>query len=231
MTRILIVESNSRELLAQGKSAASFFVTTLLGLDAALELEIVAPYAGGVLLPETADGVVFTGSGVDWATDAAEAAPLRAAMEASFGAGRPVWGSCNGLQLAAVVLGGQVGTSVKGREDGLALNIRPSVSGLRHPLLAGRVPGYSAPCVHRDEVSVVPAGAEVLAGNRHSAVQVLSYERDDVCFWGTQYHPEMRFADVASVCPSKVEGDEPTFEARTLELRNWLSHVRASGGR
>ena len=82
---------------------------------------VVNPYEGILNADDFAgvDGVVFTGSGVSWSTDAPEAACQRAAMELAFDAGLPSWGSCNGMQLAAVVLGGQVAASPNGL--GLAL--------------------------------------------------------------------------------------------------------------
>lgn len=52
------------------------------------------------------DGIVFTGSSVGWNTDDTRAAPLAAVMRDGFAAGVPTLGSCNGMQLAASVLGG-----------------------------------------------------------------------------------------------------------------------------
>lgn len=228
MTHIMIVESNSPDLLAQGRSASAFFVSTFQAFAADLHLSIAAPYAGSEVSFEGVDGVVFTGSGVEWSTDAPEAAPLRATMEACFAAGRPAWGSCNGLQLAAVVLGGGVGICAAGHEVGLAKGVALNGAGRAHAMMAGRVDGYCVPCVHRDEVSVLPDGAEVLAGNGHSKVQAMVYEQGGVRFWGTQYHPEMTLADVAACSPSAVTGEEPGFEARVLELRNWVAHVRGA---
>lgn len=226
MTHILIIESNTPALLAKGKSAASYFVQTFQAIAPELRLSVVSPYAGTEVSFDGVDGAVFTGSGVEWSTDAAEAAPLRVVMAQCFDAGRPAWGSCNGLQLAAVVLGGGVGASVRGREDGLARDVQMNAVGAQHAMMAGRTNGYCVPCVHRDEVSGVPEGAEVLAGNGHSAVQAMVYEREGVSFWGTQYHPEMSLADVAACSPTKVMGEEPDMSARTLELRNWLAHVQ-----
>lgn len=250
--RILIVESNSRALLAEGRSGAMSFVRTLLAIAPECALEIVAPYAAAFdpSAARDADGVIFTGSGVMWATDAPEAAPLRNAMEQVFAQSIPSWGSCNGLQLAAVVLGGGVGASAKGREDGLARDVQLMEPG--HAMMSGRQNGYAVPCIHRDEVTKVPTGAQVLAGNAHSPVQAMVYEQDGVSFWGTQYHPEMTLADVADchwdpdlvATLSQAETSEEAarqvgtshaeqqHETRATELRNWiqmLKHRAASG--
>ena len=64
-------------------------------------------------------------------------------------------------------------------------------------MLADRPKIYSALAVHRDEVEEVPDGAEVLASNGMSRVQVMVVERDGVDFWGVQYHPEFEFRTLA----------------------------------
>ena len=173
MTRILIVEGNSPSLLAQGVApAARPFVRTFGSLAPDLILRHAAPYDRPLTRADLdADGVVFTGSGDSWSADAPQAAPQRAAMRAAFDAGLPVWGSCNGLHLATVVLGGAVGPSPNGQEAGWARDIRIRQP---HPMLAQRQDGFAAPCIHRDEVRRAPSGACVLAGNSHSAVQAMA---------------------------------------------------------
>ncbi|WP_299348475.1 type 1 glutamine amidotransferase [uncultured Shimia sp.] len=258
MTTILIVESNSSDLLARGKSAASLFVRTFQMLDPSLTLKVACPYAGPLSkdVYDGVDGVVYTGSGVDWATNAPEAAPLRAEMERTFQQNRPVWGSCNGLQLAAVVLGGDVGASPNGFEIGPAKNITRSELGAAHAMMAGRSDGWAVPCVHRDEVQKLPEGATLIAGNPHSPVQAMVYEANGVEFWGTQYHPEMSMADVAASTGGRgvfsggqdltadlaiADTDEDAaqrlgtstsdlaLDTRARELINWLNHVKAQG--
>ncbi len=256
MITILIVEGNTPELLAAGKSAASFFLKTFQALDPTLTLKVVCPYAGPVDagVYDDVQGIVHTGSGVDWATNAPEAAPLRAEMERTFAQNRPVWGSCNGLQLAACVLGGDVGASPNGYEIGPARNITRSEAGAAHAMMAGRADGWAVPCVHRDEVQKLPQGATLIAGNSHSPVQAMVYEANGVDFWGTQYHPEMSMADVAASTGGRRlfgSGQDLTADLaiadtdddaarrigtsaaalrltiRARELGNWLGHVRA----
>ncbi len=258
MTSILIIESNTPDFLAKGKSGAVPFVRALQMVAPDARIVVACPYAAP--LREDAldgiDGVVFSGSAVSWATDAEEAAPLRSAMELVFDAGRPSWGSCNGLQLAAVVLGGAVGASPNGMEIGLATEIVPTEAGQRHPMMAGREDGYCVPCIHRDEVQRLPGGAVVLAGNAHSPVQAMAYEADGVDFWGAQYHPEMSAGDVGAIIGNGAFPEEAALGAalreadaapdavvrlggktdslvpqvRTRELANWLHHVRARMG-
>ncbi len=256
---ILVVDSNPRDLnhrleLLGGEALGDGFAGVLWALDAGVMTTVVGPYDG-----ETAadlsryDGVVFTGSSVSWNTDDEQAAPLAAVMQEAFGHGLPVFGSCNGMQLAASVLGGSSDASPNGREDGLARDIRLTGAGAAHPMLAGRADGYAALCTHRDEVRRVPDGATVLAGNGHSAVQAFVHERDGVRFWGTQYHPEFspRFLaayleslgrvderTVADLASAETDADaaarlgttraEMAFGQRSMELDNWLKSIKGS---
>lgn len=254
MTRILILEGNPPDLLAMGKSDAMPFVASLLAIDPALDLRLANPDAVEIDAARLSDvdGVVFTGSGTAWAADAPEAAAQRAAMRTVLDSGVATWGSCNGLQLAAVVLGGVVGASPNGVECGVALGITMTDAGQDHAMMAGRDTGFGVPCMHRDEVQKLPPGAVLLAGNAHSPVQAMAYAQDGVDFWGVQYHPECSARDVARWlrargAPQGVLADDLdqadfeddaaarvglrphdlTVAARTRELGNWLAHVKS----
>ena len=253
--RILLVEGNPRSLIEQGYPAyAQYFEDCLATLDPSLSFAVATPFEAPLSAAclERIDGVVFTGSSTEFATDAAEYEPQRAVMEMVFEHGIPSWGSCAGLQLAAVVLGGTVGASPNGVEIGLAKDLVLTNAGQQHPMMRGR-PGkkFAVPCIHRDEVRQLPRDAEVLAENDHSHVQAFVYNSTGVDFWGTQYHPELPTAAIAEgaqrlgyppefsqaietadqdvdaaaqygTCPSALQLSE-----RALELSNWLMHVRA----
>ncbi|MFZ1727320.1 MAG: hypothetical protein WAU13_11745, partial [Albidovulum sp.] len=127
MTTIVIVESNP----AKYGQAAPQFRDVLHQIDPSLTVRIVTPYDTPLAADAFAgaDGVIFTGSAVDWNTSSPEAEPLRAAMVAALAGERPVFGSCNGMQLAASVLGGQVGASASGREIAVARDVRLTAAG------------------------------------------------------------------------------------------------------
>ena len=255
MLTLLIVESNPPALLDQGNAASTAFVRSLLSFAPDAQLRIVAPQSEPLDTSVFAgiDGVIFTGSSSHWSTDAPEATPLRHAMQSSFEVGVPVWGSCNGMQLATVVLGGTIAHSPNGMEIGLARNLELTEEGAVHPMMAGRKNGFAVPCIHRDVVTRIPTGAKVLASNEHCEVQALTYNRDGVDFWGTQYHPELSVTDIAEAIARSglfqgqsdaasdlqlAESDEEAarrvgttvdaqrHEHRARELLNWLDHVR-----
>lgn len=256
MPRILIVESETPAVIEHnGKSLAVGYAKTLRQIDRKIAIDIAAPYVRPLTADDLAavDGVVFPGSGVSWSADAAEAEALRAAMELVFAQGLPCFGSCNGLQLAAVVLGGRV--RAEQPEVGIARDIQLTEAGAAHSMMATRQPGFAAPTVHGDQVTELPRGAIHLAYNEHCAQQAFVYEDDGISFWGVEYHPELavgdigryiaaspdRFADfqhlvddllvaeqddaaAARLGADRAELSPPT---RTTELNNWLARVAA----
>jgi GMP synthase (glutamine-hydrolysing) len=119
---------------------------------------------------------------------------------AAFAAGVPVWGSCWGLQLATVALGGSVRRNPRGRELPIARAISITEAGRTHPLLARRPLVFDALCSHLDEVEKLPPNAEVLAANELSSVQAMAVRTPrGGSFLGTQYHPEHTLAVSAAL--------------------------------
>ena len=257
--KILIIESDPPDRLAEGAGGAQPFVDTFARIAPDVEPCIAEPYARPLTDEDWRDvaGVVFRGSGVEWNTADARAEPLARAMRQSFDRALPVWGSCNGMQLAACVLGGAVGVSPNGFEGGLARDLTFTDAGAAHPMFAGREDCFAVPCVHRDEVTRLPEGACLLAGNDHSGVQAFFYARDGVDFWGSQYHPEYSVAHVADMLRAPRHGgryadlvedlsasghdaqaairvgttpEAQAVEMRARELVNWLAHVRRRRG-
>jgi GMP synthase (glutamine-hydrolysing) len=119
---------------------------------------------------------------------------------AAFAAGVPVWGSCWGLQLAVVALGGSVQRNPRGRELPIARAITVTQAGRAHPLLASRPAVFDALCSHLDEIETLPPNSQVLAANEVSAVQAIAAQTPGRgSFHGTQYHPEHTLAVSAAL--------------------------------
>lgn len=240
MKKLVIVESNTPDMVkadrAAGRLPAAEGYAEVMAALGDVQSTILAPYAGEAAELEGADGVIFTGSGVAWDTADRRAKPLAQVMEQVFAQGLPCYGSCNGMQLAAVVLGGAVAASTNGREDGLARDVQLTEAGAAHAMLAGRKSGFTVPCIHRDEVSVLPKEAVLLASNAHSPVQAFAYEQGGVRFWGSQYHPELTVGSITEILERVGLADAAEREAlrqenlpelapqtRMTELRNWLA--------
>lgn len=239
MNALLIVEGNPPELVKAGLSGAEPFKREIAACGCGMSITAAQPYLRALAARdlEGVDGVLFTGSATEWGVDAPEAAPQRAAMELALASGKPIWGSCNGMQLAVIVLGGAIGASLFGQEIPLARDVSLTKEGARHPMMAGRSEGFAVPCLHRDEVTRLPDGAVTLATNAHSAVQAIAIESGGVSLWGAQYHPELAAEDIAKAAGSRclfensdLQGwDHPAFDrqSRVIELSNWLETVQA----
>jgi GMP synthase (glutamine-hydrolysing) len=119
---------------------------------------------------------------------------------AAFAAGVPVWGSCWGLQLATVALGGSVRRNPRGRELPIARAITVTEAGRAHPLLASRPAVFDALCSHLDEIETLPPNSQVLAANELSSIQAIATKTPcGGSFIGTQYHPEHTLAVSAAL--------------------------------
>jgi GMP synthase (glutamine-hydrolysing) len=126
-------------------------------------------------------------------------------MHAIFQAGVPCYGSCWGVQMAAVAAGGEVKKNPNGREWGIARDIRRTEAGRRSLLLAGKPDCYDGFIMHLDEVTRLPAGATLLATNEHTHVQALEVKHANGVFWATQYHPEYNLYEMARLIAARAE--------------------------
>lgn len=243
MTRLLLMEGNVREARER---AATFGLETpgeiyrraLLAEAPELEIDMLFGADPDPALPPGRqwpdyDGFVVSGSAlhaydpepsvtrqIDFLLQAAEAA-------------LPILGSCWGLQIAAVAGGGMVARNVDRAELGIARKITPTEDGQAHPLLAGRPVAFDAPCIHYDDVTELPEGGVVLAGNLHCPVQaaVIPLARSEV--WAVQYHPEFDLAHIAGLLAMYEDGlvGSPFFESHEA-VRRHIAELRtaANGG-
>jgi GMP synthase (glutamine-hydrolysing) len=151
------------------------------------------------------DGIAFTGSplsayeAIPAVTDQIDLA--RAAFQSEI----PCFGSCWGLQVMAVALGGRVHLNPNGYEVGIARQIRLNDDGRAHAMYAGKASVFDAVCTHQDEVCALPAGAVLLAGNDVSQVQAAVLEDGARSFWGVQYHPEFGLSHVAAILQRRAQ--------------------------
>ncbi|CAN1533464.1 GuaA GMP synthase - Glutamine amidotransferase domain [Rhabdaerophilaceae bacterium] len=198
--RFLVMEgspahSANRFREGYGRSPAEHYGDTLVALHGAGAYDIVRAADPDGRLPQGAqlgdyDGVVITGSPLNLWKQEPESMRQVALAREIFEAKVPFFGSCWGLQVAAVAAGGTVHLNPRGREFGFARRISPTSDGARHALLAGRSAFYDAPCAHQDEVATLPAGSTILASNGVSRVQAAEIRHAGGTFWGVQYHPE-----------------------------------------
>ena len=154
------------------------------------------------------DGVMIPGSPLHIYDPTSSVTRQIEFVRAAFAAGVPVWGSCWGLQLATVALGGSVRRNPRGRELPIARAITVTEAGRAHPLLTSRPAVFDALCSHLDEIETLPSNSQVLAANELSPIQAIATKTPcGGSFLGTQYHPEHTLAVSAAL-----------IEMRAMEL-------------
>lgn len=207
MTRLLVIDAYTdvgRESLSRSRCnhAGPLYQRMLYRLDPSLQLDVITASAPRPELPPGAaltdyDGVIWTGSNLTAHKPTPEVMGQTALLRDHMAAGVPGFGSCWGVQLVVVAAGGTVAANPKGREFGVSRKITLTEAGRCHPMFANKPQVFDGYTSHEDEVTELPAGATLLAGNAFSRVQALAVELSGTQFWSVQYHPEYELEDVA----------------------------------
>jgi Glutamine amidotransferase class-I len=107
-------------------------------------------------------------------------------VRAAVAAGVPVWGSCWGLQLATVALGGSVRRNPRGRELPIARAIKVTEAGRAHPFLASRPAVFDALCSHlASRPSTRPTRLRPSLLSANLTVPAENYEKGELRLAGT----------------------------------------------
>jgi GMP synthase (glutamine-hydrolysing) len=206
--RLLVVEGNTaegreRHLAVSGVTPSDAYADVLKTFVGDAVVDICYPADPGANLPDSAgvagyDGVAITGSALNiWKAEPESMRQVELAR-AVYAARVPFFGSCWGLQVAAVAAGGSVRLNPNGRELGIGRKILLTEVGRVHAMHRGRPWAFDAPTVHMDEVAGLPGDIVVTATNALTQVQAAEIRYQGGTFWGVQYHPEYTLADVAS---------------------------------
>jgi len=196
-----IADGRRRVVATAGATFAESYANVLRDIAAAV-VDTFTPADENATPPRDLgayDGIAVTGSSLN--IHKREPASLRQIefVREVFARGIPMFGSCWGLQLAAVAAGGDVAPNRAGREIGFARHITLTEAGRSHALHAGRPPSFDAPAIHGDEVTRLPENAIVTAANGMSKIQAAEIRFGKSVFWGVQYHPEFSLHDVAAM--------------------------------
>ncbi|BCW91111.1 Gamma-glutamyl-L-1-hydroxyisopropylamide hydrolase [Alphaproteobacteria bacterium SO-S41] len=209
--RLLVIEGNvkaNRErAVASGGTVSSDSYGELLRRlgPAGTIVDICYPADPGANLPDTGglesyDGVAITGSALNVYDGGPAVYPQIDLVRTLFRTATPCFGSCWGLQIATVAAGGTVRKNPDGREIGIGRRIAVTEAGHGHGLFMGKPRLFDAITVHLDEVETLAPGTTVLATNDWSPVQAAEIETPGGGgFWGTQYHPEYDFREIAAI--------------------------------
>ena len=144
------------------------------------------------------DGIIWTGADLDIKETHKPTIQAQIDMAAlAYEIGIDAWGSCWGIQMAAVAAGGTVIKNPRGREMGIGRKISKTPEGMNHPLLKDKPPIFYAFESHYDIVDQVPPGGVVLARNPFSGIQAMVVTHKKGSFWASQYHPEYNLHEIA----------------------------------
>jgi len=233
MTHILLMECNTRErntLVAKKgvPSGSEIYIAAIRAHFPEIGIDVIHAADRGESLPEGRsfsdyDGLVIGGSSLHAYDTSFEVTNQIDFVRAFAETGTPILGSCWGLQIAVMAAGGNVETSSNGREIGFARKVEKTKAGRAHPFLAGKPDVYDAPCIHYDEITKLPMGATVLAGNAHSPIQVAAFNLGASDVWAVQYHPEFDLAHVNNLLSLSKQN---LFEQGVFENQVNLAHYQ-----
>ena len=247
MTRLLLMEGNVAARRARAKSlgmrtSSEIYAEAILAHFPEFEIDVVNAADEDFSMPcgrgfSDYEGFVISGSALHaYDTDFAVTNQIDLLQQAAE-AGLPCFGSCWGLQIAAMAAGGQVDYHPRGKEVGFARKIMPTQLGQGHPMFAHKGPVFDAPCIHYDEVTRLPQGARLLASNAHSAVQAAIIPLGTTEVWAVQYHPEYDVRQVLAIYTLYADdmigpdffADKPSLEAYCAKLKALVDNPTNAG--
>ncbi len=146
----------------------------------------------------------------------------------AFEVGLVSWGTCWGLQIAAVAAGGEAGVNPKGRAIWLSRKIHLTDTGREHPMFEGKPPIFDGLASHKEIVTKLPQGATLLAGSSFCQVQAAEIVHKNGTFWGTQYHCDFNILEVAKLLSLREKQliDE-SFFATSEDAANFVDAIKA----
>ena len=205
------VKAAREELVAGGASmAADQYAAMLKQAHPGTVCDVIFPSDPDCEIPAGAaladyDGVAWTGCSLTVFEDTPEVGSQIEFARACFRAGVPGFGSCWAAQIAVVAAGGICRANPNGREMGIARKVQLTPEGRGHPMYEGKAGVFEAFISHVDEITHVPAGSTVLAGNAFTRVQSVSVLWEGGVFWGLQYHPEYDLREMARLTWCRID--------------------------
>jgi GMP synthase (glutamine-hydrolysing) len=228
-------QKNRQALTDAGVAGADdLYVRVLRKLipDATLDVFMIADLGsslpgGGI---EAYDAFIWTGSNLTIYEDDPRVTRQIEFARQVYEVGRPSFGSCWGVQMAAAAAGGEVRKNPRGRELGFGRKIRLTAEGRAHPMYEGKSDVFDGFIMHLDEVSRIPPGGRLLATNEHTPVQALEVRHKNGIFWATQYHPEYDLYEMARLFLARGEAlIKEGFFADRVDLEAKVARMETLG--
>lgn len=183
------------------------------------------------------DGSIWTGSSLSATDESEEVQLMQEWMSACVEAGKPIFGICFGLQIAAKLGGGKVEPNPLGLETVVGRKVTATPEGATHPMMQRRRGAFDVVADHVDNIVSLPPGGQILASNSASEIQAASFEISGTPIWGVQYHPDMdtRFLRLLLIyrrdqmIAAGTFNDEREYNAYLQSVENLLDNPNDSG--
>ena len=196
------------------------------------------------------DGIILTGSTLRINDNSSEIKKHIQFAKKCFENEQKIFAACWGLQITVTAAGGKCRVSPNGPHIGIAQDIELTDEGKKHNLYLSKLHTFLTPAFNHDEVEIPPANSILLASNKINRFMALQFNVGKSEIWGLQYHPEIPLDYMIKLIKHRSKGliDKSIFrdinqlnahikviekakielkdDIRTLELRNWLKHIK-----
>ena len=219
------------------------------------EIDIVAPgdeesISKIILSLKKYNGIILTGSTLRVNDNSNEIKKHIEFAKKCFESGQKIFAACWGLQITVTAAGGKCRVSPNGAHVGIAQDIELTGEGKKHNLYFSKLHRFTTPAFNHDEVEVPPVNSILLASDKINKFMAMQFNVGKSEVWGLQYHPEIPYDYMIKLIKHRSKGliDKNIFrdikevnshlevikkanielkdDIRTLELKNWLQHIK-----
>ena len=195
-------------------------------------------------------GIILTGSTLRVNDNSNEIKKHILFAKKCFDNEQKIFAACWGLQITVTAAGGKCRVSPSGAHIGIAQDIQLTDEGKKHNLYLSKLHKFTAPAFNHDEVEDPPVNSVLLASDKVNKFMSLQFNVGKSEIWGLQYHPEIPYDYMVKLIKHRSKGliDKNIFkdinevnshiktieeakielkdDIRTLELKNWLNHIK-----
>jgi len=231
------------------------FKLQVKNIDSNCELDIVTPGDDQSIFKIISSlkkykGIILTGSTLRVNDNSSEIKKHIQFAKKCFDNEQKIFAACWGLQITVTAAGGKCRVSPNGTHIGIAQDIELTEEGKKHNLYSSKLHKFTAPAFNHDEVESPPANSVLLASDKINKFMALQFNVGKSEIWGLQYHPEIPYDYMIKLIKHRSKGliDKNIFkdinevnshieeikkakiklkdDIRTLELKNWLNHIK-----
>jgi len=224
-------------------------------IDPNCEIDIVSPgddksVSKIILSLKKYSGIILTGSTLRVNDNSSEIKKHIQFAKKCFDNEKKIFAACWGLQITVTAAGGKCRVSPSGAHIGIAQDIQLTEEGKKHNLFSSKLYKFTAPAFNHDEVVSPPPNSVLLASDKINKFMALQFNVGKSEIWGLQYHPEIPYNYMIKLIKHRSKGlidkfffkdinqlnshigtiekaeNELKDDIRTLELKNWLNHIK-----